>query len=87
MDGPDLEQRRQNLRFGDGIRIAGEDIAVKDDQIGGKAGAQRAGDVLGWVRDGSLSLRIERELPLAEAAEAHRLLESRSTSGKLLLVP
>lgn len=49
--------------------------------------AQRAGEVLGWVRDGSLSVRIERELPLAQAAEAHRLLESRATSGKLLLVP
>jgi NADPH2:quinone reductase len=47
----------------------------------------RSGDVLGWVRDGSLRLRIERELPLAEAAEAHRLLESRATSGKLLLLP
>jgi NADPH:quinone reductase len=49
--------------------------------------AQRAGEVLGWVRDGSLAVRVERELPLAQAAEAHRLLESRATSGKLLLVP
>ena len=47
----------------------------------------RAGEVLGWVRDGRLRLRIERELPLAEAAEAHRLLEARATTGKLLLVP
>jgi NADPH:quinone reductase len=48
---------------------------------------ERAGAVLGWVRDGSLKLTIDRELPLGEAAQAHRLLESRATSGKLLLIP
>jgi NADPH:quinone reductase len=46
----------------------------------------RAGEVLGWVADGSLKLTIDRELPLAEAAQAHRLLESRQTMGKLLLI-
>ena len=48
---------------------------------------ERAGDVLGWVADGSLKLRIDRELPLAGAADAQRALESRGTTGKLLLVP
>jgi len=47
----------------------------------------RAGDVLGWIAAGKLSVRIFRALPLAEAAEAHRLLESRRTTGKLLLIP
>jgi NADPH2:quinone reductase len=47
----------------------------------------RSEQVLGWVRDGLLKLSIFRQLPLSEAAEAHRLLESRQTSGKLLLVP
>jgi NADPH2:quinone reductase len=47
---------------------------------------ERAGAVLGWVRDGSLKVTIDRELPLAEASEAHRLLVSRQTSGKLLLI-
>jgi NADPH2:quinone reductase len=47
----------------------------------------RAGEVLGWVRDGSLRLRIDRELPLGQAAEAHRALESRKTTGKVLLLP
>ena len=47
----------------------------------------RAGEVLGWVRDGSLRLRVDREVPLAQAAEAHRALESRATTGKLLLIP
>ena len=47
---------------------------------------QRAGDVLGWVASGELKLHIGQELPLAEAAEAHRRLESRATTGKLLLL-
>jgi NADPH2:quinone reductase len=48
---------------------------------------QRAGDVLGWIRDGKLKLRLEHQLPLAEAAEAHRALEGRRTTGKILLIP
>jgi NADPH:quinone reductase len=47
----------------------------------------RAGDVLGWVRDGTLSVRVDREVPLAQAREAHRALEGRRTTGKVLLVP
>lgn len=47
----------------------------------------RAGEVLGAVLSQSLRLRMDRELPLREAAEAHRLLESRQTKGKLLLIP
>lgn len=46
-------------------------------------GARR--DLLRWVEDGSLHLTIARVLPLAAAAEAHRLLESRQVAGKLLL--
>jgi NADPH2:quinone reductase len=49
--------------------------------------ASRADDVLGWIRDGKLKLRIGLELPLSEAAEAHRALEGRTTTGKVLLVP
>lgn len=45
----------------------------------------RSGDVFAWIADGSLSVRIDRILPLAQAAEAHRLLESRATAGKVLL--
>jgi len=46
----------------------------------------RAGDVLNAVASGQLRLRIDRTYPLAEAAQAHRDLESRKTAGKLLLV-
>jgi len=48
---------------------------------------QRAGEVLGWVRDGKLKLRTEFEFPLKDAAEAHRALEGRKTTGKVLLTP
>ncbi|HEY3247828.1 MAG TPA: quinone oxidoreductase [bacterium] len=48
---------------------------------------QRASDVLGWIAEGTLRLRIDRTFPLAGAAEAHRYLESRQATGKLLLVP
>jgi NADPH2:quinone reductase len=47
----------------------------------------RAGDVLGWIRDGKLKLRMEFDFPLKDAAEAHRALEGRRTTGKVLLVP
>lgn len=47
----------------------------------------RAGEVLGWVKDGSLQLRIEHVYPLSEAAKAHHELESRATTGKLILLP
>jgi NADPH2:quinone reductase len=45
----------------------------------------RASDVLGDVAAGRLAVRIDRSLPLADAAEAHRALEGRLTSGKVLL--
>ena len=47
----------------------------------------RAGEVLGWIRDGKLKLRTEFEFPLKDAAEAHRALEGRRTTGKVLLKP
>jgi len=48
---------------------------------------QRAGDVLGWIRDGKIKLRVEITFPLAQAADAHRALEGRKTTGKVLLLP
>ena len=47
----------------------------------------RAGAVLGAAASGRLTVRIERTFPLAEAAEAHRTLEGRKTTGKVLLLP
>ena len=47
----------------------------------------RAGDLFAAMQSGAVKLRIDRELPLRDAAEAHRLLEGRQTAGKLLLIP
>ncbi|MGH7770325.1 MAG: zinc-binding dehydrogenase, partial [Candidatus Binatia bacterium] len=48
---------------------------------------QRANDLFTWIAAGELKLRIDKTFPLAEAAEAHRQLEARQTTGKVLLTP
>ena len=48
---------------------------------------QRAQEVLGWVQSGELNLHIGLTLALSEAVEAHRQLEGRETTGKILLTP
>ncbi|MFL5537943.1 MAG: quinone oxidoreductase family protein [Longimicrobiaceae bacterium] len=47
----------------------------------------RAGELFGWMAKGELSVRVGAEYPLADAAEAHRALEGRRTTGKVLLRP
>ena len=47
----------------------------------------RAGDVFGGLVDGSLNVRIGGRYALADAADAHRDLEARRTTGKLVLIP
>ena len=47
----------------------------------------RAGEVLSWVKNGTLRLRISGTFALKDAAEAHRQLEGRKTTGKILLIP
>lgn len=47
----------------------------------------RTGDIFGWMADGSLTVRVGHRYPLAEAAQAHRDLEGRKTTAKLLLIP
>lgn len=47
---------------------------------------QRANDVLGWVQSGKLNVRMEHSFKLSEAAEAHRQLEGRATTGKVVLL-
>jgi len=56
-------------------------VATRDELLG------RSQELLGWVRDGSLRVRIDRQLPLAAAAEAQAELEGRRTTGKVLLTP
>jgi NADPH2:quinone reductase len=47
----------------------------------------RANELFEWIASGRLKLRIDQSLTLAQAAHAHRLLEGRKTTGKLVLVP
>src|SRR5262249_61666133 len=48
---------------------------------------ERSKELLGWIRDGKLKLRTEFEFPLKDAADAHRALEGRKTTGKGRLIP
>jgi NADPH2:quinone reductase len=56
-------------------------IATREDLL------WRAGDVLRWLDSGEVQLRVEKTYPLADAAQAHRDIESRKTAGKLVLLP
>lgn len=56
-------------------------IATRDELL------WRAGEVLGWIAQGKLKLRVDRTYPLAEAARAHEALAARETAGKVLLMP
>lgn len=47
----------------------------------------RAGELFGWITDGSVRIRIGAEFPLARAGDAHRALEGRGTTGKVVLIP
>jgi NADPH:quinone reductase len=47
----------------------------------------RTRDVFQWVEEGAITVRIDRVVPLAQAEQAHRALERRETTGKVLLVP
>ncbi len=48
---------------------------------------RRGSDVLSRIAEGTLRVRIAHTFPLADAARAHRLLESREAVGKLVLLP
>ncbi len=47
----------------------------------------RTDDLFGWIADGSLDVRVGAQFPLEQAADAHRALEGRTTTGKVLLRP
>ena len=72
------------------------DAAFDDQLLGGATRAvtgareellQRTGELAGWIRDGKVQLRMEFEFPLKDVGEAHRALEGRKTTGKVLLIP
>ncbi len=47
----------------------------------------RANDIFGWINSGDLQVRIGQTWPLEQAADAHRALHARATTGKTLLIP
>lgn len=49
--------------------------------------AWRAGEIFGWLAEGVLKLSVDQRFELAHAADAHRALESRATTGKTVLIP
>lgn len=48
---------------------------------------QRAAEVFEWIKNGVIRIRIDQTFSLQDAAEAHRRLESRASSGKIVLIP
>jgi NADPH2:quinone reductase len=48
---------------------------------------QRSGDLFNWIASGKLKLRVESAFSMVDAAEAHRQLEGRKTTGKVVLFP
>jgi NADPH2:quinone reductase len=48
---------------------------------------ERTNDVMGWIQEGKLDVRIGEEHPLEQAGQAHTRLEGRQTTGKVLLIP
>jgi NADPH2:quinone reductase len=56
-------------------------LTTRDERV------QRASELFTWVREGSLKVHIATKFPLADGAKAHAFLESRASSGKVLLIP
>ena len=56
-------------------------IATREDLLA------RAGDVLNWIDSSELNLRIGDRFKLSEAGDAHRALQGRKTTGKVVLLP
>ncbi len=48
---------------------------------------RRANDLFAWIREGRIRLEPSKIFPLSEGADAHRLLESRQSTGKIILIP
>jgi NADPH2:quinone reductase len=70
--------------YGRSLKISAFGLNVNRDP---DAWAVARRQLLEWLEAGELKLAVSRRFPLAEAAEAHRLLEGRSTLGKVVLLP
>ena len=56
-------------------------VQTRDELLG------RASDLFEWIAAGDLDVRIDARYPLEDAADAHRALEARETTGKVLIIP
>jgi NADPH2:quinone reductase len=83
--GPVPPFELQRLAAGGSLYVTrptlGSFIATRDELL------SRTGDLFGWIASGRLEVRIGGTYPLADAAQAHRDLAGRGTTGKLLLIP
>ncbi|WP_051124764.1 quinone oxidoreductase family protein [Amycolatopsis benzoatilytica] len=61
--------------------VYSDHIATREDLL------RHTADLFGKIRDGQLRIEVSRRYPLSDAEQAHRDIESRRTSGKLLLAP
>jgi NADPH:quinone reductase len=96
-----VKQRGMLVMFGqssgpvkpfDVLRLAKKSIFLTRPSLGHYIGKRdellwRAGELFEAITAEAVTIRVDREVPLANAAEAHRLLEGRETVGKLLLIP
>ncbi|MBA3338159.1 MAG: quinone oxidoreductase [Geodermatophilaceae bacterium] len=75
----------QRLNRGGGLYLTRPSIAHytrdRDELLG------RTSEIFGWIADGSLKVEVGHRYPLAEATQAHRDLEGRKTTAKVLLIP
>ena len=74
------------------LRLIGKSLYVTRPKLGDYIATRgelerRAGELFSWMERGELEVRVGLQVPLAEAAEAHRRLEGRETTGKILLIP
>lgn len=59
----------------------GDYVATREELV------ERSNEMFGWIREGRLKVRLGAEFPLVRAADAHRALASRKTTGKVVLLP
>lgn len=55
------------------------------DHVIGNELHERCAELFGWIAEGKIKIRVAEEFPLAQAKEAHELLESRKAAGKIIL--
>jgi NADPH2:quinone reductase len=82
--GPVAPMDPQRLQFGGSLVLTRPTLRhfiAADDEL-----RRRAGDLFGWIADG-LNIRVHDRYPLVEAGRAHRDLQGRRTTGKVLLIP